>query len=355
MKNSYKTWLSLLLVALLFAVGCGKKENPSHDAPKGSPVFHLDYSEYASWSVFGAQDLLKRIDGAEGKVGPIEEKYKIDIVLHKRDYVPSLTSYGNKSTDAVTVTNIDILAFAQGRDSVAILPTSRSHGADGILVEKSITDIDGLKGVKVYGAAASVSEYMFRRCIEQNGKDPKDFSFVDMDPGNAASQVQSKAAEIRAVALWNPELKQSLASRDDVHILCDSTKLPDEILDMVVIGKDSLAKEGGDRFAQAIAETYYDFSKQLADPAKKDKALRALSKHFLNLEPAVIEELLKQTQFYETPEKGQAAFTKDHLKPIMKTVSKTWIDAGHIKKAPSIGHSADKELFFDSSHMKAIK
>ena len=356
MRRSHQGLFSILfaVAALLLLVGMSGTAE-AKDAPAGTPVFHMDYSVYPSWSVFGAQEALGQIDGAEGKIGPIEEKHNVDIVLHKRDYVPTLDSYSAKKTDALTTTNIDVMALAVSRPTVAIFPTSRSHGGDALVVEASVGSFDDLKGITVHGAAASVSEYMFRRCLKLNGKDAKNFTFADMDPGAAAKKFQGKDPAVKAVALWNPELKQTLAARADAKVLCDSTKLPDEILDMVVVAKDSLAKDGGDRFAKALAETYYDFSAQLADPAKKDAALKALSKHFLDLDPKVIETLLTQTQFYSTVDKGIAVFTPDHLNPVIKTISETWTDAGHLKAAPAMGFDKDKALFFDASFMNALK
>ena len=92
-------------------------------------VFSLAWSEYPSWSVFGVADKAGLIDAAEGKLGSVEEKWGVDIVLKQTDYDTCLTLYGSSTIDAVCITNMDVLAPALGRDSVAILPTSTSDGA----------------------------------------------------------------------------------------------------------------------------------------------------------------------------------------------------------------------------------
>ena len=116
----YQMLIVGLCVCLL--VGCGRSETPS---------FSLAWSEYPSWSVFGVASERGIIDGTEGKLGPVEEKWGVDIVLQEADYDGCITMYGSSTIDAVCMTNMDSLAPCLGRDSVAVLPTSTSVGAAG--------------------------------------------------------------------------------------------------------------------------------------------------------------------------------------------------------------------------------
>src|SRR6266545_4679659 len=84
------------------------------------PSFSLAWSEYPSWSVFGVANELKLIDGAEGKQGPIEKKWNVDIVLKEAEYDPCLTMYGAGQCDAVCITDMDVLNPAGSRASVII-------------------------------------------------------------------------------------------------------------------------------------------------------------------------------------------------------------------------------------------
>ncbi len=56
----------------------------------------------------------------------------------------------------------------------------------------------------------------------------------------------------------------------------DSSAIPEEIIDMVVVAKDSLAKPGGKRFAYCVAETFYALNKRIEDPKTGDDTLVAL-------------------------------------------------------------------------------
>src|SRR5678816_276099 len=115
------------------------------------PSFSLAWSEYPSWSVFGVAHAEKLIDGAQGKQGPIEKKWNVDIVLKEAEYDPCLTMYGAAQCDAVCITTLDALNPSLTRASVVILPTSTSYGADALLVPNTITDVKQLRGKKVHG------------------------------------------------------------------------------------------------------------------------------------------------------------------------------------------------------------
>ncbi|MEO0530408.1 MAG: hypothetical protein AAF266_07485, partial [Planctomycetota bacterium] len=124
---TYRIALSLAVLPLLIA-GCSKNETPVK-----TPSFSLAWSEYPSWSVFGVAHENGLILKGEGKLGEIEKKWGVDIVLVQAEYDPCLSQYANSTVDAVCMTNMDSLAPATGRDSVAILPTSTSVGADACI------------------------------------------------------------------------------------------------------------------------------------------------------------------------------------------------------------------------------
>ena len=78
-----------------------------------------------------------------------------------------------------------------------------------------------------------------------------------------------------AVMLWNPFVLQTLKTRSDAKVLFDSTSIPGEIIDMVVMAEGSLNKPGGKAFAHAVIDTYYSVNRLLADPKKGDETLVA--------------------------------------------------------------------------------
>ncbi len=288
-------------------------------------------------------------------MGPVEEKWKVDIVLKQMDYDSCISLYGNGQVDAVCITNMDILAPSMGRDSVAIMPTSTSDGADACIVVGMQT-IDDLKGKKSFGLEKTVSQYMFVRNLEILGKDPNDFPFNNMDPGDAAQAMQTNQKSVESIVVWNPYLLTTLNKRDDAKVLFDSTSIPEEIIDMVVVGKDSLAKAGGEAFAAAVVDTFYEVNRLLADPEKGDDTLVALGADFADLPLEDMKVVVRQTKFYKTPEAARELFERDQFQnDTMAKVVEFCVKYDIVSSKPSVGFGDPAaQLNFDTSYLKKV-
>ena len=346
--------LTTLCAILLFA-GCKSKDEGSASTASGdTPSFSLAWSEYPSWSVFGVADEMGLIDGAKGEMGEIEKKYGVDIELKEAGYDSCLTMFSADNCDAVCITNMDALIVSPSRDSVAVLATSTSNGADGCLVTSEIADIEALKQHKVYGLKGTVSEYCFVRCLEIAGFAEADFQFTNQDPAIAAQSMQSGDPNHQAIMVWNPFVLQTLNDRSDVKVLFDSTQIPGEIVDMVAIGKDVLAKPGADQFVKAVNATFYAVSDALDDPEKGDEVLVALGQKFSSLGLEDMKKVVQQTQFYKTPAAAKTLLTGDEFKATMKTVEEFCVQH-ELNTSPSVGFgsdAADAQLRFDASYIE---
>lgn len=356
----------MITMLALTLLGCGGGgETPAPDgtpaeAPKAEKpaVFSLAWSEYPSWSTFGVAHELGLLNGKEGELGEIEKKWNVDVVLKEADYDSCITMYGSGQVDAAALTNMDSLPPAMTKPTVAILPTSTSNGADALITTKNIKDIKQLKGKDVYGLALTVSEYTFVRNLELKGEKEGDYKFTNMDPAAAALAMQQKQKGYEAIVVWNPFVMETLNKRDDVHVLADSTTIPGEIVDMVVMSQASLDKPGGDAFAHAVIDAFYEVSKRIEDPKTRKDTLVALGEKFSHLDAEAMETVVKQTQFYKTADEGIAVFEADKLKEVMKTISKFEMDHEMIDAKPKLGYGAKAEgaaLRFDASYMKAVK
>ncbi len=351
----------LPLLALIFT-GCGSDTTPKDgpttpeaDAPV--PVFSLAWSEYPSWSTFGVAHELGLLNGKEGELGELEKKWKVDVVLKEADYDSCITMYGAGQVDAAALTNMDSLPPAATKPTVAILPTSTSAGADALITTKDITELKQLKGKKVYGLALTVSEYTFVRNLELKGEKEADYTFSNMDPAAAALAMQQKNDGYEAIVVWNPFVMETLAKRDDVHVLADSTSIPGEIVDMVIMSEASLAKPGGDAFAHAVIDAFYQVSAKIEDPKTRDDTLVALGEKFSHLDAEAMKTVVKQTAFYKTADDGIKLFEGEDLKKVMKTVVAFETSHGMLDAEPKIAYGSEKgaQLRFDASYMKAVK
>lgn len=348
-----------MCVILMMSAGCGR--GPAAPGPTGSgegpqgpaPSFSLAWSEYPSWSVFGVADELGLVNGAEGQQGQLELKHGVDIVLREAGYDTCLNMFASAGCDAVCITNMDALIVSPNRAAVAVLPTSTSRGADACLVTSQIGDVEALKKHPVYGLKGTVSEYCFVRCIEKLGHNEADFQFTHQDPAVAATNMQQRAERHQAIMVWNPFVLQTLNDRSDVRVLFDSSQIPGEIVDMVVIGKDSLAKPSAEKFLRAVIETFYAVNRELESPQRGDEILVALGKKFSNLGLDDMKKVVQQTVFYKTPEEARALLTGDAFRQIMKTVEEFCVGHGLVQGA-TVGYgpdATDVSLRFDASYI----
>jgi NitT/TauT family transport system substrate-binding protein len=363
MKTKAVLGLCLALAAGFTLSGCpGKKGSDGGSDAGDKPVFTLAWSEYPSWSVFGVAHEKGLINGAKGELGPIEKKWGVDIVLKEAEYDPCITMYNTSACDAVCITNMDVLNPSLGRTSVAIMPTSTSVGADacivtGIDVADKKKAVKELRKRKVYGLEKSVSEYVFVRNLELLGEKESDHHFTNKDPGAAAQAMQT--GEYDAIMVWNPFVLQTLKNNKKAKVLFDSSTIPEEIIDMVVIGKDSLAKPGGKQFACAVIDTYYEMNRMLADEKKGDKTLVALGAKFSNLNLAEIKKAVQQTRFYKNPEEALKLFEGDHFKEKNRGVVAFCLKHKIIKQAPKLAYGSDDkgdyQLRFDPAFIKEVR
>jgi len=324
------------------------------------PTFSLAWSEYPSWSTFGVANEVKLINGKKGQIGPLEKKWGVDIILKEADYDSCLVMYGANQCDAVCITNMDVLNPSLTRASVAVLPTSTSYGADACIVSGGISDIKQLRGKKVYGLAKTVSEYCFVRNLELLGEKEKDYRFTNMDPAAAAVAMQQNQKGYDAIVVWNPFVLETINKRKDARILFDSTKIPGEIIDMVAVAQDCLDKKGGAAFANSIIDVFYAINQRLADAKTRDDTLIALGEKFSNLNLQSMREVVKQTQFYATPDDGIKVLTDTGTKEIMKTVVRFCVDHEIVPAAPSISYGSksgpkSSALTFDPAFIEKVK
>jgi ABC-type nitrate/sulfonate/bicarbonate transport system substrate-binding protein len=334
------------------------------------PSFTLAWSEYVSWSVFGVADVFQYIDGREGKMGPIEEKWNVDIILIEAEYDPCIGLYASGQCDAVCITNMDVLNPAMSRPSVVFMPTSTSYGGDGCLVVKGVvTDITSLKDIPVYLLEATVSQYLFERKLEIQGENIDEYRFVNMDPGAAAMAMQQKQSGYDAIVVWNPFVLSTLDKRSDVYTLFDSRTIPGEIIDLVVMAKSSLEKSGASDFACAVIDTFYAVNARLADPATKEETTVEIGRKFSNLNYVSMRKALLQTRFYENAEQALSLFTggdvfpggtvetDGNLQDIMKRVITFCQKRGIVDGEPTVayGNSDNKvNLLFDPQYIQRV-
>jgi NitT/TauT family transport system substrate-binding protein len=203
----------------------------------------------------------------------------------------------------------------------------------------------------------SVSQYMFERNLEILGKNPADFPFKNMDPAAAAQAMQTQQENISSIVVWNPFVLQTLRTRPDSKRLFDSTTIPEEIIDMVVVGKEVLQRPNGDRFAHAVIDAFYQVNAMLADPQKGDETLLALGAKFSNLPLADMREVVEQTRFYKSPQEAMGLFeSKKFQTETMPKVIDFCVEHEITQSKPTVGFGdATAQLNFDATYIKNVQ
>lgn len=233
-------------MALLAACSPKPKESTG-GAPKAGAVYTLGWTIYAGWMPwpYAVQ---------AGIVKKWADKYGITInVIQINDYVESLNQFTAGKLDAVTSTNMDALTLpaAGGRDTTVLIVGDYSNGNDG-LVLKGKTKLADVKGQTVNLVQGSVSQYFLARALESAGMKISDVKLTNTSDADMVAAWSTP--EMTAAATWNPMLSEIVKAGG--HLVFNSSKIPGEILDLLVIGTEKLKADPN--FGKALVGIWYE-------------------------------------------------------------------------------------------------
>ena len=123
---------------------------------------------------------------------------------------------------------------AGGVDTTAVIVGDFSNGNDAVILK----DKDKLKdilGQNVNLVEFSVSHYLLARALESIGAQEKDLKVVNTSDADMAAAF--KTADVTAVVTWKPIVSTILESPDAKKVF-DSSKIPGEIIDLMVVNSD---------------------------------------------------------------------------------------------------------------------
>ena len=159
--------------------------------------------------------------------------------------------------------------------------------------------------------------------------------------------------------VWNPFVIETLSKRSDVKVLFDSTQIPGEIIDGVIMAQGALEKEGGEAFACAIIEAFYTIANRMNAAESRDATLTALGEKFSNLDLAAMNKVVQQTKFLTSPGAAIAMFNGIELPQIMDRVVSFCVDHEITGRSPSLSYGKPKdgdtaELRFDTTFIARV-
>jgi NitT/TauT family transport system substrate-binding protein len=243
------------------------------------------------------------------------------IKVQRFDYAGSLDAFVAKNIDACTMTNMEALDMpaAAGVDSTVVIVGDYSNGNDAVLARNNLT-LAQLPGKQILLVQKTVSEYLLERAMVLNGLDNQvsrlkllntsDSDIVGAFLGDKSDQV---------AVTWKPLVSQILDQDRGVKPLFDSSRIPGEILDLLVVRTDVLKRHDGSglKFAKAIAGAWYETTAQLA--AANPQAITG-SAAASGDSVASYKEQLRTTYLFSTPQSAAQFATGGDLKQKMDLV-----------------------------------
>lgn len=148
-----------------------------------------------------------------------------------------LKAFRSGAIDVAALTLDEALLLIQdGIDARVVLVTDVSSGADVIVANPSIKSIRALKGKNVGVESMALGAFMLSRALDKAGLAPGDVTVVPV-----AVQEHEKAyaaGSIDAVVTFEPAKTKLLAR--GAHCIFDSSQIPGEIIDVIVVRADIL-------------------------------------------------------------------------------------------------------------------
>ena len=211
--------------------------------------FKLAWSIYVGWMPWGYLE-------DSGIMDKWADKYGIDVeIVQINDYIESINQYTAGAFDGVSATNMDTLSIPSGGgvDTTALIVGDYSDGNDAVIL-KGEGDLTSLKGKPVTLVALSVSHYLLARGLDSVGLSEADLDGV-INTSDADMIAAYSTNDVEAVVTWNP-LVSSILEIPGANKLFDSSDIPGEIIDMMVVNTETLADNPD--FGKAVAGAWYE-------------------------------------------------------------------------------------------------
>jgi NitT/TauT family transport system substrate-binding protein len=268
------------------------------------PSFTVGWSVYVGWNPYyymAKSGILKKW----------ADKYNVAIRVQRFDYAPSLDAFVAKNIDACAMTNMEALDMpaAAGIDTTSVITGDYSNGNDALLVRRDLT-IPQLPGRKVLLVEKTVSQYLFERALTLNGQENqiKRVKLVNTSDSDIATAFISDTSQ-DAVVTWKPMVSQ-IGKTKGVKVIFNSSQIPGEIVDLMVVRTDILkrADGSGQRFAKALAGAWYETTKLMTGKGPEtDKVLQGIAEGSQDTLESY-KEMLGTTHLFATP-RSAADFT----------------------------------------------
>ena len=154
------------------------------------------------------------------------EKAGLNVVYYdtNSDYVGSLKDMMAGKIDVNGFSLFDLMSFnITGSDLVMVINADNSAGAEAILSNSEIQNLNDLRNKKVGVSKGGYLEYILDEALARDGIDKSDLKIVDVLPQNASSELQK--TNVDAVVTYEPFVSDVLAE-NVARKLFDTSEIP---------------------------------------------------------------------------------------------------------------------------------
>ncbi len=344
-----KSSLLALAGAALFALAA-----PAHGAAAPRKQFHVAWSIYVGWMPWDYA-------AESGILKKWADRYGIEIELTQiNDYVESINQFTAGKFDGCVMTNMDALTIpaAGGVDSTALIVGDFSNGNDGVVLKAKGKKLADLKGQSIHLVELSVSHYLLARGLAAAGLTERDVKVVNTSDADIVAAFG--APSTTATVTWKPQLSEILKAKD-AQLVFDSSKIPGEIIDLMVVKTEVLKEHPA--LGKALVGAWYETLGVLTGGGAPAQAAKAAMARASGTDLAGFEEQLSTTRLFAKPAEALAFFESPNLVATMDQVRKfsfahgllgegaKTVDAVGIAfpKAKPLGNAANVKLRFDPS------
>ncbi|MEM9060673.1 MAG: putative urea ABC transporter substrate-binding protein [Pseudomonadota bacterium] len=331
---------------LTFGAGAAMAEKKSE--------FKVAWSIYVGWMPWGYLE-------SSGIMDKWADKYGIDVeIVQINDYVESINLYTAGQFDGVSATNMDTLSIPSGGgvDTTALIVGDFSNGNDAVIL-KGGGGLADLKGKPVNLVELSVSHYLLARGLDSVGLKESDLSRV-INTSDADMIAAYGTNDVEAVVTWNP-LVSTILEQPGATKLFDSSDIPGEIIDMMVVNTETLADNP--EFGKALVGAWYELMAMME--AGDEAALTAMAEAS-GTDLAGYKAQLASTEMFWKPADAVSFVKSDALPKTMVNVAEFLFDKGILGEgAPSAdyvgvaypdgsttGDAGNVKLRYDASFMQ---
>jgi NitT/TauT family transport system substrate-binding protein len=157
--------------------------------------------------------------------------------IHTVEYVSSiqaLRAFRNGAIDAIAASLDEVLLLEElGHEPQVVLVLASSHGADCVMSRSEVASLAELEGRRIGAEESTVAMYMLHRMLEQVGLTREN---VHLEVTPLTTHVKAfQQGKLDAVVTFEPYC-QRLAELG-AHRLFDSSHLPGELVDVLVVSK----------------------------------------------------------------------------------------------------------------------